>query len=288
MIKLEKTLKSSEDNSVNFIFKGDFPGFLEARYVRRKPEYFSLYISSQSGCKQGCRQCHLTATKQTDLINADITMMHRQATTVLKHYEETEEKANRVHFNFMARGEPLLNPRIDDYFLSLLGSRARDFGLSSRFCISTIMPKEIKGKKLTDLFSYMQPDFYYSIYSINTEFRQRWLPNAMDVDEALDMLYEWQRNTGKIVKLHWPFIKGENDSWSEVAGIASKVLEKKLRVNINIVRYNPFSDKHGEESDLRIILTNLDLLRSMLPESTVKLVSRVGTDVFASCGTFTV
>ena len=38
-------LKSAEDASVNFIFKGEYPGYQEARYVRRQESYMIV-------CKQ--------------------------------------------------------------------------------------------------------------------------------------------------------------------------------------------------------------------------------------------
>ena len=110
-----KILKSTEDASVNFVLSGDYPGYFEARYVRRPPlksgdpEYFACYLSSQSGCKQACRMCHLTNTKQTQAENATLEIFLEQAEIVLKHYNENCAPAKIVHFNFMARGEALSN-----------------------------------------------------------------------------------------------------------------------------------------------------------------------------------
>lgn len=98
--------KSGQDASVNW----DRPagvGRLEARYVRRCPDYFVVYLSSQTGCAQGCRMCHLTATGQTRLRDAMFGEMIEQARTVLEHYRREGPSARTVHFNFMARGEPL-------------------------------------------------------------------------------------------------------------------------------------------------------------------------------------
>ena len=58
--------QSGQDASVNWDRPADV-GRLEARYVRRCPDYFVVYLSSQTGCSQGCRMCHLTATGQTRL-----------------------------------------------------------------------------------------------------------------------------------------------------------------------------------------------------------------------------
>src|SRR5437588_13051932 len=55
--------KSGLDASVNWDRPADV-GRIEARYVRRCPDYFVVYLSSQTGCAQRCRMCHLTATGQ--------------------------------------------------------------------------------------------------------------------------------------------------------------------------------------------------------------------------------
>src|SRR5437764_5443066 len=100
--------KSEQDASVNWDRPADV-GRLEARYVRRCPDYFVVYLSSQTGCAQGCRMCHLTATGQTRLRDATLGEMIEQARTVLDHYRREVAPARFVHFNFMARGEPLAN-----------------------------------------------------------------------------------------------------------------------------------------------------------------------------------
>ena len=100
--------KSAQDASVNWDRPADV-GRLEARYVRRCADYFVVYLSSQTGCAQGCRMCHLTATGQTRLRDVTFGEMLEQARTVLDHYRREAPPARTVHFNFMARGEPLAN-----------------------------------------------------------------------------------------------------------------------------------------------------------------------------------
>lgn len=123
--------KSGQDASVNW----DRPvaiGRLEARYVRRSTDYFVVYLSSQTGCAQGCRMCHLTATGQTRLRDTTIAEMIDQAEIVLDHYRRHAQPARSVHFNFMARGEPLANRAFlsdADGLLDELSRRAIALGL---------------------------------------------------------------------------------------------------------------------------------------------------------------
>jgi len=286
-----EVLKSKEDKTVNFVFRGDFPGYMEARYVRRSPDYLIVYLSSQTGCQQACRMCHLTITGQTKLVDVDKWGYISQAQEVLDYYKNNEPKAKIVHFSFMVRGEPLANQFLTDpanyEILHMLSSYAFGAGLHPRFCISTIMPTLVRDKKLIDMFPVLYPDFYYSLYSINENFRKKWLNHALPVDEALAKLVEWQSITKKIPKIHWSYIKGENDTTADAYEIAKKINESGLKVDINIVRYNPYSEKYGEESSIEVIQKNVSILRHQLPDNTkIKSIPRVGHDVKGSCGMF--
>lgn len=284
---------SKLDQSVNFEHRfEDHPGMLEARYVRRVDEYFIVYLSSQTGCKQACRMCWLTATGQTKLRDTTIEEYLQQAREVLEYYwkqvQEGKPQADLVHFNFMARGEPLANKIFldnADEILERLGDMAMEYRLNVKFLISTIFPEEMGHRALQDIFRVIRPEIYYSIYSVDPNFRRRWLPKAIHPDSALFNLSMWQLATGKTPKIHYAFIKDENDDIQSVGAIIDAIKEAKLSVNWNIVRYNPPTSKSKEPTEF--VINNLyDYIRHRLPESKVKLIPRVGTDVMASCGTF--
>jgi 23S rRNA (adenine2503-C2)-methyltransferase len=281
-----RVLESTLDASVNFISEAD-KGFYEARYVRRG-DYFIAYLSSQSACNRGCGFCHLTATGQTVGRDATQYQMLEQASWVLNHYtklvEEGAPHAPYMHFNFMARGEPLVNPFVNDDSITALGRLASDFKLPSKTNISTIMPKTMK-ESLAERFLYSKPTIYYSLYSTKEAFRSKWLPGAMPHDQALEQLGEYHERTGAAIKIHFAFIEGENDDWYEMVSI-SNALRKLVRqvpgLSVNIVRYNP-PDESSRESSEKVIAKNVSVLKETLP---VKIIDRVGFDVHASCGLF--
>jgi hypothetical protein len=64
-------------------------------------------------------------------------------------------------------------------------------------------------------------------------------------------------------------------------------LLKKYQVNFdfNIVRYNSYSEKYGDESSEFVVHRNADIIRNEL-NNNVKIIPRVGKDVKASCGMF--
>jgi hypothetical protein len=276
-----RILHSQIDASVNFV-EQQLTGFIESRYVRREEQYMIAYLSSQTGCNRGCRMCHLTVTRQTQFQNCDQQDFVTQLEHVFTHYD-MHAPAQMVHLNWMARGEPLANPTITETSMDLLVRLARmctDRHLVPKFNMSTIMPQTLR-KSLVQCFPVITPTIYYSMYSVDPQFRAKWLPAAMNVDQALDLLGEYQYVSKKIIKLHGAFIQGENDHVDQVREMCEAVGSRGIRAEFNIVRYNPFSAEQGTES------LNLDSICAIINEHMpCKIISRVGMDCKASCGTF--
>lgn len=286
-MKLE-VLNSQQDQSVNFV-EEQLTGFLESRFVRKCDEYFIAYLSSQTGCNRGCTFCHLTATGQTSFVDSTHNDFMAQAIQVFKHYRNQKTPAKYMHYNFMARGEPLANQIVldsGDELLVKLGQVAKDEGLPAKFNISTIMPMTLK-KSLVDIFHYINPTIYYSLYSTNPEWRKKWMPAAMNHTTALAMLKDYQDFSKKIVKIHYPFIAGENDSTDEIHGICDLIANLQLHCEFNLVRYNAASPDQGVESSQEVIERNINIMKTRFSfNGKVQIIPRVGFDVKASCGMF--
>ena len=282
---------SHEDQSVNFIKTISPSKMIETRFVRRTPDYFIAYLSSQTGCKQACRFCHLTATGQVQDDNVSLNDILEQADTILTYHLSLEQKSPLVHFNFMARGEPLANPHLtspDNYqrMSILLHSLARSYGLESKIKISSIIPLDALAHtgNLDHILEDPRTELYYSLYSVSEAFRKRWIPRGAalhDVGEALKDRHEQ-------IVLHHAFIKGENDSKEDIKGILTWLEDYNIKARFNVVRYNPYSDKQGSEAN-ECVIEKLDKeMRASAQIIGGRIVPRVGYDVKASCGMFMV
>lgn len=280
-----RVLESKLDASFNVIMDPiEGPGKFESRFVQREG-YSVVYLSSQSGCKWGCQFCHLTATGQTQYVNADYNDFQDQARSVLVQMRAPD----LLHWNFMARGEPLdnqfVNDELFDRLIRLYDSEHGDWQdkpARMRFNISTIMPRSFTS--FYTRFRYHQPDIYYSLYSMDPAFRAEWLPGAMDPDKALRHLTDWQQRTHKIPKIHFAFIEGENDSFESVRKICQAIESYRIHVNFNIVRYNPPNTDSWETAE-EVIEAHVQYMRDRL-NCNVDIIQRVGYDVKASCGMF--
>ncbi len=284
-----KILASEQDSSVNFVANQPDGGKLEARYVQRESDQFIIYLSSHTGCEKSCRFCHLTATRQVMFTPTPVEMYHEQAWVVYEHYDalRLSETPSRVNYNWMARGEALANPAMLEEpgeVIETLNYMARERNLVPRFKISTIMPHEMTDRSLVKIFPRRYSmDFYYSLYSVDEDFRKRWLPKALPTDVALTKLYEYQKETDQPIWFHWAFIDGENDDQDTIHRILDAIMEKEIKGRFNLVRYNPPNDK-SKESEPDVIERNYDIIKNALGHA--QIVSRVGFDVQASCGMF--
>lgn len=277
-------LPSAQDSSVNWVID-TADGPLEARYVRRRPEAAICYLSSQTGCKQACRMCHLTQTGQTRDRPATLAEFEHQARQVLAHLA-TQEQAQRLHYNFMARGEALANPLMHGpSVLAMLHDLAAQAELFAEMKISTIMPKVSAGLDLARAWAPYCPDVYYSMYSADEAVRRRWLPKAQPLTTALPALARYQADTRKIVVVHHALISGVNDAVSDALACADALDAAGLICDVNIVRYNPPSEKQGQEATDERVEAYAQAFATRIA-GRVKVVPRVGFDVFASCGMF--
>lgn len=287
-------LQSVEDLSRNFVLPKSDGGFLEARYVRRTPEYFIVYLSSQTGCNQSCRFCHLTATGQTQFTQVTPEEFLTQADQVLAYYDsirDSQGPAQRVNFNWMARGEPLANPHLLAHareIIEALGDRAARRGLDAHFNISSILPRSLAGQRLSTWFQGLPVTFYYSLYSLDPAFRKRWLPKALPANEGLDMLVAWQADGGPEIVIHGALIAGENDADADLDALAAAVTARGLNSRVNLVRYNPYSERQGQETAEDLLDAKFQRLAGPLGNPNSRIVPRVGFDVKASCGMFVV
>ncbi|MBY3432797.1 hypothetical protein HFN89_01225 [Rhizobium laguerreae] len=279
------TIRSAVDQSVNFSRRTADGGMVETRFVRRIPSRFIVYISSMTGCDKACRFCHLTQTGQTMARILTVDEMVAQAETVLA--ASTFSVGETVHFNFMARGEPMSNPAVGPELFSRLRDLALSLGLKPRVKLSTIMPTDFVSPEWDTFVPDGVPvDMYYSLYRIDSDWRRRWIPKAMSVSEALDHLVAFQASTKQRVILHWALIAGENDAIADADEIGRAATDSGLEFDFNLVRYNAANGKSSEAPRDRIDAYLTAMSRFVVAPNRVKEIPRVGFDVAASCGMF--
>ena len=296
-------LNSEEDNSVNWVIPSSDGLFFETRLVEREDGHYIIYVSSQSGCVQKCKFCHLTQTGQfVNITNAcSLNLKHQLKTVVaegLSKYQE-QGKIKRLSIAYMARGEPLDRQNFLYDFLETkeeiipeLLNKAGLGDLPLKYKVSTIFPIS-RAKNFENILQVLGSEddnnvfLYWSLYSLQNSFRKKWLPNASDPYLLRGMLKDFYEKTNGRLVIHSAWIAGENDTETQVIDLAEFLQENFPRIRFNHVTYNPYYKQSGEvgcESPQDIIKRNHDILIDH--GINVKSIKRVGYDVKASCGMF--
>lgn len=301
-MKVKDILRSTIDRSINVIMETDQGDKVEARAVQRTDETLIIYLSSDVGCNLSCRMCHLTQTGQTKSSALNVEEFQKQALTVFN-LLKSEDRLNglkTVHYNFMAQGDVMLNPNALICFENLhesLGLITRYFvpDAGVQYKLSTIFPKDsvLFNRAETDQSIWLRDrilsldediEFYYSLYSLKPEFRKKWLPKAQD-PEHIGRLFSGLDHG---LRIHHALIAGQNDTEEDIALIHEWLERHDLYVKMNIVRYNPFDGSCGTESDEDAIQTYVNQMNLSHRLDLIQVIPKVGTDVFASCGMFSV
>lgn len=284
------------DKSVNHYKSTSDEGMLEARWVQRTSDYAIVYLSSHTGCNLSCRFCHLTATRQTMMTDSLLGDYTAQLESVLRTRLASlkdgfdPKKLEKLHINFMARGEPLQNQALvynSKELFKALESKAHEFlpNLPIHFLVSSILPKTLKTP-LASILTHENSWLYYSLYSMNPNFRKRWIPKALPPEIALDLCKKYQEQTNKRITLHWALISGQNDSDKDIDDILKAVSSRAINAKFNLVRYNPHDNRHGVETSEDRLNEIFNKIKNALGDESSRIVPRVGLDVKASCGMF--
>jgi 23S rRNA (adenine2503-C2)-methyltransferase len=292
MSKVVRTLKSLCEPSTNFLIPYG-KGIIETRYVRKANDYVACYVSSHNGCKMGCLMCHLTHNEDITMNHVNIPTYLHQIRTVLNHYAETSsgQTANRCNVNFMAKGDALANKYLVNQYPELFNGMKEvcaDYGLTVKPNVSTIMPFTVAKRDLSGIFCGYPAYLYYSLYSINTEFRSKWLPNAIPYQEALDKLAEFQESDPhkNVITFHWAFIKGQNDHLDEVKELAKILKDYNFHGKLNIVRFNPHPDVSDKETEFEKIQELFNVVADVFKNPKSYIVPRLDVSTKTPCGMF--
>lgn len=184
----------------------------------------SLCVSSQVGCRMGCRFC---ASTMGGLVrNLEAGEMLGQ---VLEAERVTGEKIN--HIVIMGMGEPFDNYENVAKFLRLLHDE-NGRGMSWRsMTVSTcgIIPKIAQFAE-----DFPQVNLAISLHRLTDEGRSSIMPvnNRYPVDELLEAARDYTDKTHRRITFEYALIEGENDSDKDVQLIIRKLSGMLCHVNL--------------------------------------------------------
>ncbi|MCR5508209.1 MAG: 23S rRNA (adenine(2503)-C(2))-methyltransferase RlmN [Lachnospiraceae bacterium] len=270
-VKVNRVLKSAHDGTGKYLFALHDGNLIESVLMRYEHGN-SVCISTQVGCRMGCKFCASTIDGLVRNLSAG--EMLGQVYGITK---ETGERISNIVL--MGSGEPFDNYDETVRFIRLITDE-RGLGLSARnITVSTcgIVPgiRKFAGEGLPVTLAL-------SLHACTDEDRKRIMPvaNRYGLDEVMDACRYWFEKTGRRLTFEYSLIGGVNDRDEDAKGLASLV--SGLNCHINLIPVNPIEERNYVQSPKQAVLA----FKNKLEKNNINVTIRreMGRDIDGACG----
>ena len=270
--KVKLKLVSKIDGTVKYLFELIDGECIESVFMRYEHGN-TICISSQVGCRMGCKFCASTILGRV----RNLTPSEMLGQVIAAEKDMGERISNIV---MMGIGEPLDNYDNTVAFLKLVNSEEslnigmRHISLSTCGLVSGI--KKLQEEELPITLSI-------SLHAYDNEVRSSIMPinNKYGIEELLTACKEYYDKTGRRISFEYTLISGKNDTEEGAVKLAS-VLKKYMQSNIhvNLIPLNEVKETRLTTS--KNVNAFKNKLISLGINATVR--RRLGSDINASCG----
>jgi len=272
--RLEKVrTETSQDGSKKFLFKLIDGKYIESVLIPEKNHY-TLCISSQVGCAQGCRFC-LTGRGGwvRNLTKGEIIAQVRDVANDL---DNSKRLTNIV---MMGMGEPLANYSNVVGAVCTITYSEVGLGFSDRrLTISTsgLVPK------LSPLGRDTGVNLAISLNATDNKTRDMLMPinRKYPLEKLLDACARYPLTPRRKITFEYIIIKGVNDSEEDAKRLAG--LLRPIRAKINLIPFNTFEGSDFERPEEHVILTFKEILNKNNYTAVIR--QSKGQDISAACG----
>ena len=270
-VKALRKYVSKIDGTVKYVYEL-FDGELIESVLMKYEHGYTVCISTQVGCRMGCKFCasgidgltrHLTASEML----AQIT------------YAERDNGIRISNVVMMGMGEPLDNFENSIKFLKLVSDEnginigLRHISLSTSGVVSGI-------KKLAE---YNMPiTLSISLHAPNDDIRNQTMPvnKKWNIDALLTACREYQKVTTRRISFEYALIEGINDSDANARELATRL--KGIMCHVNLIPANPVKSNTFKKPDRKSIIAFQKKLEALGINATIR--RTLGADIDASCG----
>lgn len=270
-VKIEDKYVSKIDDTVKYLFKLYDGEYVEAVIMKYKYGY-TICISSQVGCKMGCKFCASTlAGFKRNLLPAE---MESQL-----HIAQKDLNIRISHIVLMGIGEPLDNY---DNVIKFIKTVNNDKGLNISMRDITLSTCGVVPK-MYDLANEQMPiTLTLSLHAPNDKIRSSMMPvnDKWGVDEAIAACKNYAQKTGRRVSFEYTLINGVNDTEECAKELASKLAG--MLCHVNLIPVNDVEERGNVRSTDKSIKNFCETLYSLGINATIR--RTLGSDINASCG----
>lgn len=262
---------SKIDGTRKYLFELPDNNVIESVWMKYKHGN-SVCISSQVGCRMGCRFC--ASTLDGLVRGLKPSEMLEQIYQIQKH---TGERVSNVVV--MGTGEPFDNY---DNLIKFIKMLTDEHGLhisQRNLTVSTcgIVPNI---KRFAD--EEFSVTLALSLHASNNEKRKSLMPvaNKYNLDEILEACDYFYDKTGRRVTFEYSLVGGVNDTDQDAKELISMLNGKNC--HINLIPVNPIKEREYVQSDKKVI----ENFKNKLEKSGINVTIRreMGRDIDGACG----
>jgi len=271
VLEAVRVQESGIDGTKKFLFELADGNVVESVWMKYKHGN-SVCISSQVGCRMGCRFCASTLDGLERSLMPSEMLEQIYAVTLL-----TGERVSNVVV--MGTGEPLDNYENLLIFLKLLTDE-NGLHISQRnVTVSTcgIVPKMrlLAEEKL-------QITLALSLHAATDEKRRELMPIAVKygVDELMEACAYYFKKTGRRITFEYSLAGGVNDSEKDAEKLAALI--GGLNCHVNLIPVNPVKERNFVQSDRKRVCAFKNKLEKYQINVTIR--REMGRDIDGACG----
>ena len=270
-LKKEAVQISKIDGTRKYLFLLEDGNVIESVLMRYKHGN-SVCISSQVGCRMGCRFC---ASTLDGLVRG-----LRPSEMLDQIYQIGKDIGERIsNVVVMGTGEPMDNY---DNLLQFIHMLTDENGLNMsqrNLTVSTcgIVPRirQLADEKLSITLAL-------SLHASNQEKRKELMPvaNSFEIHEVIDACKYYFEQTGRRVTFEYSLVGGVNDSEEDAKELS--ILIKGMNCHINLIPVNPIKERDYVSSNTQVV----NAFKNKLEKNGINVTIRreMGRDIDGACG----
>ena len=270
-VEMEKRQISKIDGTNKFLFCLKDGNMVESVLMKYKHGN-SVCISSQVGCRMGCRFCASTL----DGLERNLTPseMLRQVYQIQK---ITGERVSNIVI--MGTGEPLDNY---DNFLKFIHMVSDEHGLniSQRNITASTCGIVPNIRRLAE--EKLQITLALSLHGSNQEKRRSLMPvaNKYELQEVLEACDYYFEKTGRRITFEYSLVHGVNDTPEDAKELMG--ILKDRNCHLNLIPVNPIKERNYEKPDKK----SAENFKNKLEKNGINVTIRreMGRDIDGACG----
>lgn len=262
---------SKIDGTRKYLFGLSDGNVVESVFMRYKHGN-SVCISSQVGCRMGCRFCASTLDGlERNLLPSEMLDQIYAITRI------TGERVSNVVV--MGTGEPLDNYDNLLRFLQLLTAE-EGLNISQRnVTVSTCGIVE-KIRELAD--EKLQITLALSLHATTDEKRRKLMPiaNKYSIKELMEACAYYFKQTGRRITFEYSLVGGVNDTPEDARELIALI--SPLNCHVNLIPVNPIKERNYVQSEEKAVLRFKKTLELSGNNATIR--RELGRDIDGACG----